>query len=303
MLQRTIKKEIIISGIGLHSGCEVLLRLLPATNNTGIVFKRVDIKDSNKQLIPANYLIVRNTKLCTMLINDYGSSVGTVEHLMSALAFFKIDNVIIELNAPEVPVLDGSAIEFVKAIVKVGILELSAHKKYIKILKPINLITDKYSFKVLPAEKFIFNMEINFENAIIGESHYKYCIDETDYIGEVASARTFCFKEEIDYLQSVGLALGGTLNNAIVVDKDKVLNPSGLRYVDEFVRHKLLDAIGDLYMCGFEIKGEFFGFKVGHEANNLILREIFNDPTCYMIEDEIISYNKPFTITEKDIIY
>ncbi|MDR0483839.1 MAG: UDP-3-O-acyl-N-acetylglucosamine deacetylase [Alphaproteobacteria bacterium] len=284
MHQRTIKQILEISGIGLHSGKTVNMKLIPAPADSGIVFKRVDILDNEESIIPARYDLVRDTKLCTMLINDLGAKVGTIEHLMSALAYLKINNLLIEINSFEVPILDGSARVFIEEISKVGIADLSEPRKVLKILKPVSLKTDKWEVKIVPHESsFVLNVEIEFNNAVIGKQNYSFDINNDDYYQDISKARTFCLEQEIAYLQSAGLALGGSLDNAIVVGKEAVLNPEGLRYKEEFARHKLLDALGDLYLCGYEIQGEFSGIKCGHESNNLLLREIFKDASNYEI--------------------
>lgn len=283
MFQITLKDIIEFKGIGLHTGKIVNIRLIPAEENTGILFCRTDIPKSS--FIPARYDFVRDTKLCTMLIDDFGVSIGTIEHLMSALAALGIDNLIIELNGPEVPILDGSSYLFIESILKCGLKEQLVNKKILKIIKPLELKTDNWEISCLPNKEFKVNLTIDFNNKIIGKQTYNYSSTKTDYVKEISKSRTFGQLEEINYLRSQGLGLGGSLKNAIIVDKENILNPEGLRYKDEFIRHKILDAIGDLYLSGYNICGEIIGYKTGHEANNELLRLIFKNPQCYVIEE------------------
>ncbi|MCL2567711.1 MAG: UDP-3-O-acyl-N-acetylglucosamine deacetylase [Alphaproteobacteria bacterium] len=290
MQQRTIKEILEIKGIGLHSGKTVTMRLIPAESNHGIIFKRTDILDLEESLVPAKYDLVRDTKLCTMLINDLGTKIGTIEHLMSALCALRINNLLIEIDSFEVPILDGSSRIFIEEIAKIGIADLIEPRKILKILKPISLKTDKWEVSIVPHKSsFVLNVAIEFNNAVIGRQSQSFDINNGDYYKDISFARTFCLEQEIAYLQSAGLALGGSLDNAIVVGKDKILNDDGLRYENEFARHKLLDAMGDLYLCGYEIQGEFTGLRCGHESNNLLLREIFKDSSNYEIEADYSS--------------
>lgn len=302
MQQITIKNILKIQGIGLHSGKTVTMRIMPAPADHGIIFKRVDIANLEESIVPARFDIVRDTKLCTMLINDLGTKVGTIEHLMSALAYLKINNVFIEIDSYEVPILDGSSKIFIEKILATGFENLMEPRKILKILKPVELKTDKWRVKIIPSNSFILNVGIEFSNKVIGKQSHKFDINNGDYFSDISKARTFCLEQEIAYLQSAGLALGGSLDNAIVVGKDRVLNPEGLRYENEFARHKLLDALGDLYLCGYEIKGEFFGDKCGHESNNLLLREIFKDKSNYEIEIDYSNISIPVVIKSKDSI-
>lgn len=302
MKQKTIKNTLKIQGVGLHSGKTVTMKIVPAEADHGIIFKRVDIKDAEESIVPARFDLVRDTKLCTMLINDLGARVGTIEHLMSALAYLKINNALIEIDSFEVPILDGSAKVFIKRILEIGIQKLEKPRKVLKILKPVELQTDKWSVKIIPSESFILNVGIEFNNNVIGKQNHSFDINSGNYAEEISKARTFCLEQEIAYLQSAGLALGGSLDNAIVVGRDSIHNPEGLRYENEFARHKLLDALGDLYLCGYEIKGEFFGERCGHESNNLLLREIFKDKRNYEIEEDYSDYTIPFVISSKDVL-
>jgi UDP-3-O-[3-hydroxymyristoyl] N-acetylglucosamine deacetylase len=284
MLQATIKETIEFSGIGLHTGKIISLKLIPS-NSGGIVFVRSDIKDTTQNKIHAIYDNVKNTTLATVLSNEYGHSISTVEHLFSALAIMGVDNLIIDVNNNELPVLDGSAIEFIKKIKDVGLNFLDKKKLFLKILKPISIKNEKYEISIKPFDTFKINLTLDFNTPLIKQQSYAFDVFKDSYRNCLASARTFCFLAEVEYLKSKGLALGGSLDNAVVIAEQGVLNKEGLRYNDEFVRHKILDAIGDLYLSGFLIKGEVFGYKSGHEANNLLLRKIFSDASNYIIEE------------------
>ena len=291
MQQITINKQIKLSGIGLHSGKPVHLSIIPASENTGIIFKRVDIADSQQNIIKADYNNVSDTKLCTLLSNSYGVSVGTIEHLMSALAAFLIDNVIIEIDAPEIPILDGSSKIFVNEIKKVGLHYQNSSKSVLKILKPVEINSDKWKIKIIPSDSLVVDATIDFDNKVIGNQNFLFDFEKNSYEKEISKARTFTFLKDVKFLQSQGLALGGNLDNAIVVDENKILNTSGLRYKNEFIRHKILDLIGDIYLCGYYIEGKIIANKMGHQANNLLIKEIFKNPENYMVKDYAINYN------------
>ncbi|MFL1781345.1 UDP-3-O-acyl-N-acetylglucosamine deacetylase [Candidatus Hepatincolaceae symbiont of Richtersius coronifer] len=293
MSQITIKKAITIKGVGVHSGKSVNLRLLPAGIDTGIIFKRTDIKDPAQGVIPAKFDYVNDTKLCTVISNKYGHSVGTIEHLMSALYAFGVTNLIVEIDASEVPILDGSAALYVEELNKSGFEYQTAPNKILRILKPIEVKGEGWHVKFIPNNNLKLNLTIDFPNTIIGRQSFTYDADAEAnlYAEDISKARTFALLNEIKYLNSISLALGGSLDNAIVVDKQEILNPGGLRYINEFVRHKILDGIGDLALCGYRIKGEFFGEKSGHKSNNMMLRAIFNDPSCYTIEEADLNSN------------
>ncbi len=302
MRQNTIKNIIAISGIGLHSGKKVSIKMLPAGEDTGIVFKRVDIKNNSINLVPARFDLVKDTKLSTVLINDFGVRVSTIEHLMSALASLEIHNLMIEIDSFEVPILDGSSILFVEAIEKAGVKALSKPRKILKIVKPINLKTNNWEVAIIPDDSFILNVTIDFPNKIIGKQTCEFNYTKDDYKSEISKARTFCLEKEVTYLQSIGLAVGGSLDNAIVVGENSVLNSGKLRYSNEFARHKLLDALGDLFLAGYDIQGRFFGYKSGHESNNLLLRAIFADSSSYIIEEGYEQYNIPVLISKNGIV-
>lgn len=273
MKQRTPKKIIRTTGIGLHSGKKVLLTLGPAPINTGIVFRRVDLDPIVE--IPATYDNVCDTMLCTSLQRN-GVRIATVEHLLSALAGLGIDNAYVDVDAPEIPIMDGSAAPFVFLIQSAGIREQSAAKRFIRILKPIRVEDkDKY-VQFLPYNGYKISFTIDFDHPVFNDKPQTANIDfsSTSYVKEVCRARTFGFLSDYEKLRECNLAIGGSLDNAIVVDNYRVLNEDGLRFEGEFVAHKVLDAVGDLYLLGCGLIGAFEGFKSGHELNNRLLRAL-----------------------------
>lgn len=295
--QRTLKNEIQATGVGLHTGDKVYLRLKPAPEDHGIVFRRIDLDPSVD--IPAKAENVGDTTLSTSLIKD-GVKVSTVEHLLSAMAGMGIDNAIVELNAGEVPIMDGSAGPFVFLIQSAGIQEQSAPKKFIRIKKDISVNDGDKTASFKPFNGFKVSFSIDFEHPAFKERSLQASVDfsSTSFVKEVSRARTFGFMHEIEYLRSKGLAKGGSMDNAIVVDEYRVLNEDGLRYEDEFVKHKVLDAIGDLYLLGNSLIGEFCAHKSGHALNNKSLRLLISEPEAWEVvtftdEEAPISYAKP----------
>ncbi len=290
--QRTIKKPVEVSGIGLHSGKKVSMTFKPAPANTGIVYFRTDLP--NKIRFDASAEMVRDTELCTALVNLQGDRISTVEHLSAALSALGIDNLYIEVDAPELPVMDGSAQPFMYLIESVGIQELDAPKLFMRINKEVRVeLEDKWA--VLKPAKFGFkvNLEISFNHPAMEKSLQKFSLDfnRDRFFREVSRARTFCFMRDVEYMHAHNLALGGCLENAIVLDDYKVINPEGLRYPNEFVKHKMLDAIGDLYMNGKSMIGEFSAYKTGHHLNNMLLRAVLADASAYSlvtIDDGVI---------------
>lgn len=272
--QRTLKRQIKATGIGLHTGRKVTLTLLPAAENTGIIYRRTDLTPAVD--FPADAKSVKDTMLCTCLVNDEGIRISTVEHINSALAGLGIDNLVIEVDAPEIPIMDGSASAFVYLLLDAGIIEQQAAKKFIKIKKPIRVeMGDKWAeFK--PSNGFSLDFTIDFNHPAIDDTNQRYHFDFTTegFIKNISRARTFGFMKDIENLQKNGLCLGGSMDCAIVVDDYRVLNEDGLRYPDEFVRHKMLDALGDLYMCSHNIIGAFTAYKSGHALNNLLLQKL-----------------------------
>jgi UDP-3-O-[3-hydroxymyristoyl] N-acetylglucosamine deacetylase len=278
--QRTLKNVIRATGVGLHSGDTVYLTLRPAAPNTGIIFRRVDLEPIVE--ISAKAKNVGETALSTTLV-EHGQKVSTVEHLLSAFAGLGIDNAYIDLNAAEVPIMDGSAGPFVFLIQSAGIEEQDAAKQFIRIKKPIILEDGDKWAKFEPFEGFKVSFTIDFQHPVFTGRPQKVEVDfsSTSFVREVSRARTFGFMKDIEKLRENNLALGGSMDNAIVVDDYRVVNEDGLRYEDEFVRHKVLDAIGDLYLLGYSLIGAFSGYKSGHEVNNMLLRKLLEDDDAW----------------------
>ena len=295
--QRTIKKIIKASGTGLHSGKNVLINFLPHHSDGGIVFRRIDLDPPVD--IPANASLVQETVMSSNLVMG-DVRIGTVEHLMSALAGMGIDNMIIEVSAPEIPIMDGSAGPFIYLLQQAGLQEQDAPKKYIRIIQPVEVCVDDKRAAFLPYHGFQVHFTIDFDHPAFEDNYKTAEVDfsTTSFIEEISLARTFGFMRDLDYLREHNLALGASLDNAIGVDEHGVVNQDGLRFADEFVRHKMLDAIGDLYLVGHSIIGRFEGYKSGHALNNQLLRKILATPNCYEIvtfDDDVncpISYVK-----------
>lgn len=286
--QRTLKTAIRASGVGLHGGVKVNMSLRPAAPDTGIVFRRVDLPEPVD--IPASALLIGDTRMCSCLEQD-GVKIGTVEHLMSALAGLGIDNAWIDLDAPEVPILDGSAAPFVFLIQSAGIEEQNAAKKFLRLLRPVEVRDGDKWARFEPYDGYNLSFSIVFNHPAIDRSAQAAAIDfaEQSYVREVARARTFGFMQEVEWLRENGLALGGGLENAIVLDEFRVLNPDGLRYGDEFVKHKILDAIGDLYLIGHPLLAKFTAHKSGHALNNLLAREVLQQRDAW----ELVTFEAP----------
>lgn len=283
-MQHTLKNIVELSGIGLHSGKTVSLRLRPAAADHGIVFKRIDMEEG-KNLVPAKHDRVVDTRLCTLIANEYGARIGTIEHLMAALRGLGIDNVLVELDAPEVPVMDGSSKPFIDAIDAVGLAAQSAPRRAIKILKEIVVRDGDKMVRLSPSNVPVFAGRIEFAHADIGTQNYTLKLVNGNFRHDVSDCRTFGFYREVEMLRAAGLAQGGSLENAIVLDENGVMNPEGLRCSDEFIRHKILDAVGDLYLAGGPIIGAYEGFKGGHALNNAILHAMYADPTSWVAVD------------------
>ena len=273
LLQRTLKNTIRASGVGLHSGKKVLMVLRPAPPDSGIVFRRMDLNAPVE--IAARALNVGETTLGTTLVHD-GVRVATIEHLMSALAGLGIDNAFVELSAEEVPIMDGSASPFVFLLQSAGVAEQPAPKRFVRILQPVQVEAGDAWARFAPHHGYRLNFKIEFNHPSFRKRDQSSSMEfsTTSYLKEISRARTFGFMRDIEYLRSRNLALGGTLDNAIVLDEHRILNEDGLRYEDEFVRHKILDAIGDLYLIGGCVIGEFTGHKSGHQLNNRLLRQL-----------------------------
>jgi len=277
-MQRTIEKSVTISGVTLHSGVEVNVTLKPAEEYTGIVFHRMDVAvGSGAVNVCAS--AVMDTQLCTQIANEHKVKVGTIEHLMAALYALEVDNIIIELDGEELPVLDGSAQGWVELLDKAGIAEQADPRKSIKILKEVVVKEGNSAASVKPAGQFNLHVFVHY-GADIPPQKNDFSGTAFEFRRELAKARTFCFEKDVEYMQSMGLAKGGTLENAVVFDENgKPLNEEGLRYKDEPLRHKALDAIGDLYMAGYRIIGHFNLTRPGHEMNNRLLRAILENPS------------------------
>ncbi|KAF0206568.1 MAG: UDP-3-O-3-hydroxymyristoyl N-acetylglucosamine [Gallionellaceae bacterium] len=285
--QRTLKTTVQATGVGLHTGEKVYLTLCPAPVNSGIVFRRVDLPQPVD--IRAEAHAVHDTRLSTCLEAN-GARVATVEHLMSALAGLGIDNVVVELSSSELPIMDGSAGTFVFLLQSAGIIEQTAAKKFIRIKKTVEVRDGDKWVRFDPFNGYKLNFTINFTHPVFANSKQNVTVDlgEHSYIKEVSRARTFGFMQDVEYMRSQGLALGGNLDNAIVMDEYRVINPDGLRFEDEFVKHKVLDAIGDLYLLGHPLIGAFSGFKSGHALNNALLRAMLADESAW----EFVTFDK-----------
>ena len=281
--QRTLKNVVRATGVGLHSGDTVYLTLRPAPENHGIQFKRVDLDPP--VTIAANADSVSQTTLSTCLSSPDGVQVSTVEHLLSALSGMGVDNALVECNAPELPIMDGSASPFVFLIQSAGLREQTAPRQYLKILKSIEVTDAGKLARLEPFEGFRITFSIEFDHPVVdkGSCQTVVDVDEASFISEVSRARTFGFMRDLDYLKANNLARGGSLANAIVVGEDRILNDDGLRQNDEFVKHKVLDALGDLYLAGYPIIGHYRGERSGHALNNRLLRTLFADPSNYAL--------------------
>ncbi|KIL96809.1 UDP-3-O- 3-hydroxymyristoyl N-acetylglucosamine deacetylase [Paramagnetospirillum magnetotacticum MS-1] len=280
--QRTLKSAIGCTGVGLHSGAKVTMVLHPAEAGTGIRFRRIDIAGGGA-IVPALWSSVGDTRMNTCLKNEAGVVVGTVEHLMSALAGMAIDNCLIEINGPEVPVMDGSAAPFLFLIECAGVVEQEAPRQAIRILKRVSIKDGERSASLTPSSGFSVRFEIDFGASAISRQEFFVNLSRGTFKAEVSRARTFGFEQEVAMLRAHGLARGGSLDNAVVIDSTgtKVLNDDGLRYTDEFVRHKVLDAVGDLYLAGAPLLGHYHGVRAGHAVTNQLLRALFADSSAW----------------------
>jgi len=297
--QKTLNSNINFNGVGLHTGKEVSINIIPSEPNTGILFKRTDLKDNN--IVVPNVYNVSNATLCTTISNEYGVSVSTIEHLMGALYGLGIDNVLIEINSQEVPILDGSAKNFVEKFLEVG---FKISEVPIKLIKILNKIKIEDGSKYIEIDKSNVSLDIDFEikymKSLIGNQKNKINVYEND-LSEVYNSRTFCLYEDVEKLRNNGLAKGGSLDNAIVVKGDTVLNDGGLRNKLEFVNHKILDCMGDLYLSGYKIIGSLKCSQGGHSLTNKLLREVFNDKNNYSIF-EIKEKSLPHTYINKSVL-
>jgi UDP-3-O-[3-hydroxymyristoyl] N-acetylglucosamine deacetylase len=280
--QRTLKSPVRCTGIGLHSGVPVNLALFPASVDHGVVFQRTDV-ESGDVLVPARWSTVVETFHCTAIANEAGVTVSTIEHLMAALAGMGIDNVLVTLDGPEVPIMDGSSAPFVFLVECAGTVEQPAARRAIRVQRPVSVADKGRVASLSPADTFRIDLEIDFGGTAVARQEFQFHDVNGSFKADIARARTFGFLHEVDSLRAAGLALGGSLDNAVVVSGDRVLNEGGLRYGDEFVRHKVLDCIGDLALAGAPILGHFQGVRTGHAMNNLLLRELFSNPANYCV--------------------
>jgi UDP-3-O-[3-hydroxymyristoyl] N-acetylglucosamine deacetylase len=281
--QKTLKRDMDCEGIALHSGLPVKMRLCAAAPDYGIRFHRTDV-DAAQADIPASYDHVVDTHLCTTIANEHGVKVSTIEHLMAALAGLEIDNAIIELDAEEVPIMDGSSAPFAAMIEKAGVVEQNLPRKAIRILRTVSVRDGSKFLKVEPSEMPVVNLEIEFECDRIGRQALSLPMTKEVFVEDISDARTFGFLHEVEALRQMGLARGGSLKNAVVLAEGKVLNEEGLRHKDEFVRHKILDCIGDLYLAGAPVIGAVSGSCSGHALNNALLRTLLADETAWVWE-------------------
>ena len=294
--QKTINQDITFNGIGLHSGLAVTMTVKPAAPNTGIIFKRIDLKENN--VVVPNIFNVSSAVFCTTISNDHGVSVSTIEHLMGALYGLGIDNALIEIDNQEVPILDGSAKLFVEAISKIGIKNSDTPIKIVKILRKIEFVDGNKTITIEPSKISLdIDFELKYTNEFIGTQRNSVKVFESD-LSDIYNSRTFCLFEDIEKLKELGLAKGGTIENAIVVKDNQVLNQNGLRNQKEFVNHKILDCMGDLYLAGYKIIGKIACSQGGHKLTNQLLRKVFeNDENFSLIE--ITEKNLPNSFINK----
>ena len=278
-MQTTLKAAVTLIGTGLHSGRPARLVIRPATEG-GIRFRRVDVTDRDN-VIPALHDRVTDTRLCTLISNDSGVSVGTIEHIMAALAGTGVTHALIDIDGPEVPIMDGSAWRFVQAILRAGLATIDAPRRAIRILKPVRDEQGDVVAELAPAATLSIDFAIDFPDAAIGRQAKAMSMVNGAFVHELADCRTFCRRADVEAMQAHGLALGGSLDNAVVVEGDKVLNPGGFRRTDECVRHKMLDAVGDLALAGAPILGAYRGVRAGHGATNRLLRRLFATPGAW----------------------
>jgi UDP-3-O-[3-hydroxymyristoyl] N-acetylglucosamine deacetylase len=271
--QHTLKDNITCIGRGLHSGLKTIMSIMPAEANTGYVFMRRDV-DADKAEVQARWYNVTDTRLSTTIANNRGTRVSTIEHLLAALHTCGVDNAHIVIDGPEVPIMDGSAATYVALIKQVGRIQQNAERRAIVITKPVTVTDKNKSAHLVPAIIPSVDMTINFDMPVIGKQSMSVSIEETTFAKDIAAARTFGFDEQLETLKKIGLAKGGTLDNAVLIKDNKVVNKEGLRFKNEFVRHKILDCIGDLSLAGAHIVGKFIGESSGHQLNNALLREL-----------------------------
>ena len=296
-MQQTIKKNVIISGVGVHLGKPVRVNIKPAPADHGIVFKRLDV-DDDKSLIKANFKNILFGELCTTLTNDKGVSVKTVEHLLAAFSGLGISNALVEIDNEEIPILDGSAIKFVNPLVKAGICKQNSPLDLCSVKKTIEVKNKNGWVKFEPSSDLKLTVEIDYPNTCIGKQKFSLKVTEDTFQRELCDNRTFCLKKDIEDMRERGYALGGSLDNAIVVDGFTIKNPKGLRRKDEFVRHKMLDALGDLSLSGLPLLGHYISFCGGHRLNNQLLIKLFSDKSNY--ENVMAGNDNPHKFVNKN---
>lgn len=285
MQQRTFEQRTEIKGIGLHSGCESKLVFNPAPENSGIVFVRSDMKENN--IFPALYSSVVDTRNCTCLGNSSGQIVSTIEHIMATLYALQIDNAVIDVNNPEVPIMDGSAKVFYEMLKNEKIVEQEAKRKYLKVLEPVEFTDDRGNYvKLKPCDELKIKFVIDFPSKIVGHQEFTGIINTENFAEEIAPARTFCEKYQVDYLRSIGLIKGGSLENAVVLDGETILNEGGFRVQNECVNHKTLDCIGDMFTSGYRLLADVEAFHSGHYHNNEVLKKLFANERNYQIVED-----------------
>ncbi|AWD20926.1 UDP-3-O-acyl-N-acetylglucosamine deacetylase [Pseudogemmobacter blasticus] len=282
-MQNTLKSAVTFVGVGLHTGAPVRMTVRPASANHGIWFRRTDVTDRSA-LVPAIWSAVTPSRLCTVVENAAGVSVSTIEHLMAALAGCAIHNALIEIDGPEVPILDGSAEPFVSAFIARGLQEQAAEVRAIRVLKPVEVREGEAVARLEPADMLEIDFRIDFAEAAIGTQERRLSLANGAFVRELSDSRTFCRQSDVDMMREKGLALGGTLENAVVFDGDRVVSPGGLRHADEPVRHKMLDALGDLSLAGGPVLGRYTGLRAGHAMTNRLLRALFADPEAFRME-------------------
>lgn len=279
-VQNTLKSAAVFDGLGLHSGQPVRMVVKPAPADFGVWFLRSDIM-GHDALIPARWDAVVPSKLCTLVANAAGNSVSTIEHIMAALAGCAIHNALIEIDGPEVPILDGSAVPFVDKFLEAGIVTQNVPVRAIRVLKPVEVREGEAVARLEPSDNLEINFRIDFSEAAIGRQEKRLSMANGAFVRELCDSRTFCLQADVDRMRANGLALGGTLDNAVVFENGAVLSPGGLRHADEPVRHKMLDALGDLSLAGGPILGRYTGVRAGHAMTNRLLRVLFADPTAW----------------------
>ena len=282
-VQKTLKSSVNFEGVGLHTGKVVRATVHPASAHHGIWFRRTDVTDADP-FVPAKWNVVEQTALCTRIRNDAGTSVSTLEHVMAALVGCGIHNALIELDGPELPILDGSAAVFVQRFLAAGLQAQDRPVAAIRVLRPVEVTDGLASARLEPADHLIMDFRIEFEDSAIGEQTKTLSLSNGTFVRELCDSRTFCRHSDIEFMHANGLALGGTLDNAVVVDGDEVLSPGGFRYKDEAVRHKMLDALGDLGLAGAPLMARYVGDRAGHALTNKLLHALFADPMSYVIE-------------------